>query len=148
MLRCWGFVPLRMMMRAEPQSTTESWNRNDRRTSLLTCLSIRLDGVEGPQRVATAGDVGVAPELCAGQLQHLPEYRVPPQLAGESQAGQTPLVLDVRVGVLPRVSQGVAVHPQLTGHHHHVQDGVAVAVLGVRVSSAVQQEVVHTLVTV
>ena len=148
MLRCCGFVPLRMMMRAEPQSVTRDllhWQLQHRE---LTCLSIRLDGVQGPERVAAAGDVGVPPELRAGQLQHLPEYCVPAQLAGESQTCQSPLVLDVGIGVLPRVSESVAVHPELTGHHHHVEDGVTVGVLGVRVGSLVQEEVVNSLITV
>jgi hypothetical protein len=34
--------------------------------------SARLNGVQGPEWIATACDVGVAPELLAGELQHLP----------------------------------------------------------------------------
>ena len=47
----------------------------------LTSLSVRLYGVQRTERVAAAGDVAVAPELRAGQLQHLPEDRVSPELA-------------------------------------------------------------------
>ena len=46
-------------------------------------MPVNLNGVEGPQGVAAAGDVGVAPELGAGELQHLLEDDVPPQLAGQ-----------------------------------------------------------------
>ena len=41
-----------------------------------TCLPVWLDGVEGPEGVAAAGDIRVPPELRAGQLQHLPEERL------------------------------------------------------------------------
>ena len=45
------------------------------------------------------------------------------------------------------MSEGVSVHAELGGHHHHVQHRVTVGVLGVGVGPPVQQEVVHTLVT-
>ena len=126
MLRCSGFVPLRMIINADPQSNHETLHLCTLCYSFspLTCLAVRLDGVQGPQGVAAAGDVGVSPELGAGQLQHLFEDDVAPQLAGQGQAGQAPVVLDVGVGILSRVSEGVSVHPQLCGDHHHVQHSV------------------------
>ena len=125
MLRCSGLVPFRMIINADPQSNHETLRENTVfLLALLTCFPVRLDWIEGPQGVAAAGDVGVTPELSAGQLQHLLEDDVAPQLAGQGQAGQASVVLDVGIGVLPRVSQSVSVHTQLCSHHHHVQHSV------------------------
>ena len=78
---------------------SRSWSSHQ-----YTCLSIRLDGVQCSKRISAADNVGVPPELSAGQLQHLSEDRVSAQLTGQCQAGETSVILDVGISILTRMS--------------------------------------------
>ena len=71
MFKCSGFVPFRMIINAEPQSEHRvKIIQNNNSDPPLTCLSVRLDRVQSAQWITTAGNVGISPELCTGQLQH------------------------------------------------------------------------------
>ena len=101
------------------------------------------------------------PELYAAHLEHLLEHGVPAQLAAQGQGGQLPVVPEHGgrlhghvpllphkvVGLLDGVLDGVAEHAELLLDDDHVEDGVAVGVLGVGVGSLLDQEVVDSLVT-
>ena len=101
----------------------------------LTGLSTGLNRVESTKWVATAGDVGVTPELRGGQLEHVLEAFVSSELTGEGEAGEAAVVPDVGVGTLQWVTEGVAIHAKLVGNNHHVKHCVPIRVLGVRIGS-------------
>ena len=64
-------------------------------TEQNTCFSVRSDGIESSERICRAADVGVSPELCAAQLEHLLEQAVATKLTGEGQASQIGVVRHV-----------------------------------------------------
>ena len=76
----------------------------------LTGPAVGPDGVERVERVGRAGDVGVAPELDARQLQHLAEDLGARQSAGEGERRQADGVQLSVSGRTARVAQRVPKH--------------------------------------
>ena len=62
---------------------------------ILTGFSARPNGIERSKRISRAANVGISPELCTAQLQHLLEQTIPTQLTREGQASQVRVIGDV-----------------------------------------------------